>query len=360
MASPLDPATLALHADDGIEPCPDVAPPLHPSTTFAADNAEGLVYSRSDNPTRNRLEAVLGALEGGHAIVYGSGLAAVTALLHHLHPKRVAIGGGYHGTHAVLAQWAALGVAAVPLDADLRRGDLLWLETPKNPMCEVADIAEGAHRAHAAGAWVAVDSTFATPVLQQPLALGADFVMHSSTKFLSGHSDALGGVLAVAAPERAKQLRQERSVQGSVLGVLETWLTLRSLRTLSLRVRRQSDTAAQLAQWLSGRVAKVWHPSLPGHPGHQVAQEQMRGPGGVLSIELESESQAQSLPGALRLFRDATSLGGVEALIEWRRRHDPNAPPALLRLSAGLEDANDLIEDLRQGLIAVSKGIKGR
>jgi len=359
MAPPLDMATLALHADDGIEPGPDVAPALHPTTTFVADNTQGLVYSRNDNPTRARLEAVLGALEGGHAAVYGSGLAAVTALLHHLHPKRVAIEGGYHGTHAVLAQWEALGVESIPFNADLRQGDLLWLETPKNPMCEVADIAESARRAHVARAWIAVDSTFATPVLQQPLALGADFVMHSSTKFLSGHSDALGGVLAVVDPERAKRLRQERSVQGSVLGVLETWLTLRSLRTLSLRVKRQSDTATQLAQWLSQKVAKTWHPSLPGHPGYQVAREQMRGPGGVLSIELDSEHQARSLPGMLRLFEDATSLGGVESLIEWRRRHDPKAPVGLLRVSAGLEEANDLIQDLRQGLIAVGHKLNG-
>lgn len=259
--------TLALHADDGVEPGADIAPALHPTTTFAADNEQGLVYSRNDQPTRQRLEAVLGSLEGGHAIVYGSGLAAVSALLHHLHPKRVAIGGGYHGTHAVIAHWSSLGVASVPLDAELGRGDMLWVETPKNPMCEVTDIAEAARRAHTAGAWLAVDSTFATPVLQQPLALGADFVMHSSTKFLGGHSDALGGVLAVTDADRAGQLRSERAVQGSVLGVLETWLTLRSLRTLALRVERQSESATQLAGWLAGKVPRVWHPSLTEHPG---------------------------------------------------------------------------------------------
>ncbi len=350
---PLDPATLALHADDGVEPGPDVSPPLHLATTYMADNSQGLVYGRNDNPTRLRLEAVLGALEGGHAAVYGSGLAAFSALLHHLHPKRVAIDGGYHGTHAVLAQWATLGVQPVPLDIELRAGDLLWLETPKNPMCEIADIAAGAVRAHAAGAWCAVDSTFATPALQRPLALGADFVMHSSTKFLSGHSDALGGVLAVSDPERAKKLRAERAVQGNVLGVLETWLTLRSTRTLALRVDRQSATATHLAAWLATRVPKVWHPSLPGHPGYEIAKEQMRGPGGVLSIELSTEAQAKALPAKLKLFQDATSLGGVESLIEWRKRHDSNAPPRLLRISVGLEHADDLIEDLNQGLASV-------
>jgi cystathionine gamma-synthase len=353
MTAPDDPATLAVHADDGIEPTPDVAPPLHVATTYAADNPQGLVYGRNENPTRHRLEAVLGALEGGHAVVYGSGLAAVTAALHHLHPKRVAVSGGYHGTHAVLAQWAPLGVESVPIDAKLEKGDLLWLETPKNPMCEVADIAESARRAHSAGAWLAVDSTFATPVLQRPLELGADLVMHSSTKFLSGHSDALGGVLAVASPERARQLRAERAVQGSVLGVLETWLTLRSTRTLMLRVQRQSESASRLAAWLAPRVHKVWHPSLPGQPGYEIAKEQMRGPGGVLSIELETEDRARAMPGKLRLFQDATSLGGVESLIEWRKRHDLKAPPKLLRVSVGLESVEDLIEDFRQGLAAV-------
>jgi cystathionine gamma-synthase len=343
-------ATLALHADDGIEPGPDIAPPLHTTTTYAADNPQALVYARSDHPTRNRLEAVLGAMEGGHAVVYASGLAAVSALLHHLHPRRVAIDGGYHGTHAVLAQWAGLGVEVVPIDADLRQGDLLWLETPKNPRCEVADIAQAARRTRPAGAWLGVDSTFATPALQRPLHLGADFAMHSSTKFLAGHSDALGGVLAVRDPERAAQLRRERAVQGNVPGVLETWLTLRSLRTLALRIERQSDSASRLAAWLTGKVRRVWHPSIPGHPGYEVAKEQMRGPGGVLSIELDSESAARALPAKLRLLRDATSLGGVESLIEWRRRHDPKAPPGLLRVSVGLEHPEDLIEDFRRAL----------
>jgi cystathionine gamma-synthase len=350
MSDALKPETLALHADDGIEPGPDISPPIHTTTTYEADNAQGLVYGRNDHPTRLRLEAILGALEGGHAAVYGSGLAAVTALMHHLHPRRVAIDGGYHGTYAVLGQWAPLGVEVVPLATDLRKGDLLWIESPKNPQCEVYDIAEAARRAHAAGAWLAVDSTFATPVLQCPLDLDADFVMHSSTKFLSGHSDALGGVLAVRDSERGAQLRRERAVQGNVLGVLETWLTLRSMRTLSIRVQRQSESATRLAGWLKAHVPKVWHPSLPGHPGFEIAKEQMRGPGGVLSIELETEAQARALPAKLKLLHDATSLGGVESLIEWRRRHDTKAPPALLRVSVGLEHPDDLIEDFRQAL----------
>lgn len=350
----LDPATLSIHADDDLESAPDRAPPLHVATTFAADNAEGLVYGRDDALTRRRLEAVLGALEGGHAVTYASGLAAVYAALRHLRPRRVAIDRGYHGTHLVLERLAEGGLEVLPLDASLQAGDVVWLETPKNPTCELEDIALHAGRAHAAGARVVVDSTFATPVLQQPLALGADVVMHSTTKFIAGHSDALGGVLVVADPERAERLRAERTVTGAVQGALETWLTLRSLRSLSLRVERQSATAARLAAWLAeqvpGRVARVWHPSLPHHPGHEIAQRQMRSGGGVLAIQMADDELARALPGRLRLFQDATSLGGVESLIEWRRRADPTAPEGLLRVSVGLEAPEDLVADLDQAL----------
>lgn len=350
MKDELGPATVAIHADAGVEDAPDVAPPLHTATTYEAGNAAELVYSRYDQTTRRRLEAVLGALEGGHAVTYPSGQAATYAALRHLRPKRVAIDRGYHGTHAVLAHLERDGVAVVPLDASLQAGDVLWLETPKNPTCELEDIAAHARRAHTAGARLVVDSTFATPVLQTPLALGADLVMHSSTKFLSGHSDALGGVLVAPDADTAAALAAERGVTGAVPGTLECWLTLRSLRTLTVRVQRQTETASALAAWLEGRVARVWHPSLPGHPGYALGQRQMRGPGGVLSIELESEEAAKALPDRLRLFQNATSLGGVESLIEWRRLHDPQAPPGLLRLSVGLEAPRDLIADLAQAL----------
>ncbi len=353
-SAPLAPETLALHADAGLEPAADVAPPIHVSTTFEADNAGGLVYARNDQPTRRRLEAVLGALDGGAAVVYASGQAAATAALLHFLPRRIAIArGGYHGTHAAIDALARLGVEKVPLDAPLSAGDLVWLETPRNPTCECFDVAAHAARAHAAGAWLAVDGTFATPVLQQPLALGADLVMHSSTKFLSGHSDALGGVLVARDPALAQALRQARTVSGAVPGALETWLTLRGVRTLALRVRAQSEAATRIAGWLAPRVARVWHPSRPDHPSHALAARQMRGPGPVLSFELADEAAARALPGRLRLFRDATSLGGVESLVEWRRKHDAEAPPALLRLSVGLEDPADLIADLEQALARV-------
>jgi cystathionine gamma-synthase len=345
------PETLAIHADAAVEGAPDVAPPIHVATTFLAGNPDGLVYSRADQPTRRRLEAVLGALEGGDAVVYASGQAATTAALQHFRPARVAIGrGGYHLTHAAIA---AAGIAEVPLDAPLGRGDLVWLETPKNPTCELHDVAAHAARARAAGAHLVVDGTFATPVLQRPLALGADLVMHSMTKFLSGHSDALGGVLAAREPARAARLREERAVTGAVPGSLETWLVLRGVRTLALRVRHQSATAARLAAWLEPRVARVWHPSLPSHPDHALAARQMAAGGPMLALELRTEEAARALPGHLRLFRDATSLGGVESLVEWRRRQDPEAAPTLLRLSVGLEDPEDLRADLEQALARV-------
>ena len=354
MERKLRPDTLAIHADAGLERDPDVAPPIHVATTFAADNDQGLVYSRNDQPTRRRLEAVLGALEGGEAVVYASGQAAATAAVLHLAPRRVAIArGGYHGSQAAIDALRPFGVEKVPLDAALSPGDVVWLETPKNPTCEIQDVAAHAARARAAGARVVVDGTFASPVLQRPLALGADLVMHSMTKFLSGHSDAVGGVLVARDGAAAEALRRARTVSGAVPGALETWLVLRGVRTLSLRVRRQSDTAARLAAWLEPRVARVWHPSLPSHPGHAVAARQMSGFGAVLSIELASEEAARALPRHLEIFRDATSLGGVESLLEWRRRHDPEAPPALLRMSVGLEDFEDLASDLEQGLAKV-------
>ena len=350
MNKPLDPQTRAIHADAGLEAAPDIAPPLHLTTTFVADNSGNLTYSRRDQPTRRRLEAVLGALEGGHAVVYPSGQAAVYAAMRHFRPARVAIDRGYHGTQELLRVLGKEGVRLIALDADFRPGDLIWLETPKNPACELEDIAGYAKRARDAGATLAVDSTFATPVLQNPLALGAHLVMHSSTKFLCGHSDAMGGVLVVEEEELAGRLREERTVSGSVLGSLETWLTLRSLRTLGVRVERQSQTATKLAAWLVERVPRVWHPSLPSHPNFELGQRQMRGPGGILSFELDDPAAAQALPNRLRLFQNATSLGGVESLIEWRRKHEPSAPEGLLRVSVGLEGPEDLISDLTNGL----------
>lgn len=344
--------TLAIHADADLEDGSDVAPPIHVSTTFAASEEPGApIYAREGTITRERLEAVLGALEGGHAITYASGQAASFAALLLLKPQRVAfVRGGYHGTRALLRAMKQVGVEMVDLDAPLREGDVLWVETPENPTCVVHDVAAHAARAHAAGATLVVDSTFATPMLQQPLALGADLVMHSMTKFLSGHSDALGGALVTKDMAVARELRAMRTTFGAVPGALEAWLVLRGLRTLGLRVRRQSETATTLAAWLAGKVPRVWHPSLPEHPGHEVAKRQMRGFGAMLAIELDREEDARTFPARLRLFRNATSLGGVESLAEWRRKHDASAPPGLVRISVGVEEPADLIADLAQAL----------
>ena len=211
-----------------------------------------------------------------------------------------------------------------------------------------------------------VDGTFAPPPLQHPLALGADLVMHSTTKYLSGHSDAMGGALCVRDEALAAQLKDDRTALGSTPGAMEVWLLLRSLRTLHLRVERQSHTATRLARWLedatlhrehplSGMIHAVHHPSLTSHVSHEIALRQMPGGcGGVLAVELQSEEAAKALPAQLALFRDATSLGGVESLVEWRRKYDDEVSPLLLRLSIGLEDEEDLKQDLEQAIATVS------
>lgn len=345
-------ATWAIHADAGIEVDSDLGPPIHVTTTFKAGDPDGFVYSRNDQPTRRRLERVLGKLEGGSAVFYPSGQAASFAALLHFRPRRIAIDRGYFGTHHLLHRLTG-DLKIVDIREGFERGDLVWLETPKNPMVDIEDIAEYAVRAHRADAIVLVDSTLATPVLQNPLRLGADVVMHSSTKFIAGHSDALGGVLVVADGERAERLRQEREDYGLVPGALETWLTLRSVRTLELRVRRQSESAAEICRWLSNHVDRVWHPSLLEAEGNDVYRRQMSGGGGLLCFAIGDAEKAMRLPSKLRLFRDATSLGGVESLLEWRHKHDKEISPKILRASIGLEWPSDLIADLEQGLMAV-------
>lgn len=389
--APLGSATAALHADAhhpwAYSTDADISPPLSMSTTFACppEGESGHCYSRCSNPTRDRAEALLGAIEATdqlvHAVLYASGLAATFAALSALLPSRVAVSGGYHGTHLVLNQLRRLSggtkfeTIPLPAPADvgatLRSGDVLWLETPRNPDVHIADIAAYVQAAKSVGGVrVVVDGTFAPPPIQRPLDLGADVVMHSSTKYLSGHSDAMGGALCVADAALATQLREERTAMGSTPGGLECWLLLRSLRTLHLRVHRQCDTATALAKWLhaavnrggggsnhplSGLVRSVAHPSLPSDPSHEVASRQMNGGfGGCLALELETEAAARALPAALSLFSDATSLGGVESLIEWRRKYDDQVSPLLLRISFGLEEPQHLKADLQRAIRAVS------
>ena len=380
--------TAAIHADNSVAKSfstdLDVSPPLSLSTTYECSDG-GHVYSRITNPTRERCETLLGAVEGTpdgavHAILYSSGLAATFGVLARLMPRRIAIDGGYHGTHLVIDQLqrlsggAHLQTVGLPSPGEIASsglgpGDVLWLETPRNPDCHVADIASYVEAARAAGGVrVVVDGTFAPPPLQRPLALGADVVMHSTTKGLAGHSDAMGGALCVADAALAESLRADRTALGSTPGSLEVWLLMRSLRTVHLRVERQSTTAAALAAWLhqattgndpshplAGLVRSVAHPSLPSDPNHAVAVQQMPGGfGGCFALELTSEAAAKALPSRLALFRDATSLGGVESLIEWRRKYDAAISPYLLRCSVGLEDAEHLKQDLQRAILKAS------
>jgi len=266
-----------------------------------------------------------------------------------------------------------MGLEVIPLpslsaaESVLRQGDLVWLETPRNPACDIYDIAEYSRIAHSKGARVCVDSTFAPPPVQRPLACGADISMHSTTKGLAGHSDAIGGALVVSDVELHAKLERQRIALGAVPGSLETWLLLRSLRTLHVRVEKQCDSTAAIAKWLHasieeiahplhGLVYKVHHASLPSDPGHVIAKKQMGEGlfGSVFAILLQTETAAKALPAALRLFKDATSLGGVESLIEWRRKYDDAVDARLLRISVGLENEADLRADLTRAIREVS------
>ena len=258
-------------------------------------------------------------------------------------------------------KYVKLGVGIHDL-AKLKKGDVVWLEVPKNPTCEVADIRAMAKITSSMGIILAVDQTFAPPPLLNAFDFGADVVMHSTTKYLSGHSDCLGGALVVKNPQMRAQLLSQRTLTGSVPGSLNTWLLLRSLRTLSVRVKAQSKSAAAIAAWLDteGRkygVTRVFHPSLESHPTHEFAAIQMPSGlyGGVLSFMLQDASSAQKLGSFTHFFKDATSLGGVESLIEWRHKWAPEESKNLLRISVGLEDSDDLINDLQSALRQVAE-----
>ncbi len=343
------PFTAALHADAVVADGPDVAPPIHVATTFDRDTQDEWVYRRDGHHTTVRLEAVLGALEGGHAVMYPSGMAAVAAALSHVRPRRVSLPQDvYHGVRALVGREAAAGRWEVVVPERLEAGDVWWVETPSNPKCLVTDIAAVAASARERGVVVVVDSTFATPVLQRPLALGAHLVMHSTTKFIAGHSDSMGGVLVSADADVASALRHDRHLDGDVPGALETWLALRGVRTLPLRIERQCQTAASLVDVLLDLVPRVWYPLAPTQPDRDVALGQMAAGGAVVSVELVDYDAAQAAVAKLRLFRRATSLGGVESLAEHRRAVDEAAPPGLIRLSVGLEDPADLAADVTQ------------
>lgn len=367
--------TLAVHA--GAQPDAEtgaVTPPMHLSTTFvhAPDGHApgGFHYIRSGHPTQDRLEQAMAALEGGaHAFAFGSGMAAIAAVLAGL-PAGSAVlfpDDVYHGLRTLVQTWfPRWSLTAAYVDqSDIEavraawtaQTRLLWLETPSNPRMKVADIAALATLAHERGAAVGVDNTFATPALQQPLALGADVVVHSATKYLGGHSDVQGGLVIVrddaALAARVAAFRRDA---GAVLSPFNAWLILRGLRTLSCRMERHGRNALAVARFLAGhaRVTAVHFPGLPGHPGHALAKRQMRGDSGMLSIEIAGgREDALAVAGRLRLFVNATSLGGCESLVEHRASiegADAIVPEGLLRLSIGVEDADDLIADLDQAL----------
>jgi cystathionine gamma-synthase len=365
-------------------PAPDphtgsVSPAIHPSTTFARDAAYALLspdrdYTRDRNPTYLGVEEQLRALEdGAGAMLFSSGMAAATAVFQTLAPGDhvVAPRSMYFGLRkwltAFTQRWGVGLDSYVNDDLDglaaaIRPGKtkLVWAETPANPTWEVTDLAAAADLAHRAGARLAVDSTVATPVLTRPIGLGADLVMHSATKYLNGHGDVLGGVLVTAKLDDPwVSLGAHRHDAGAVLGPFEAWLLGRGLRTLFLRVERASDTALSLARRLAEHpaIASVLYPGLPSHPNHAVATRQMDGRyGGMLSILVRGGAPAAlAVAGRLQLFVRATSLGGVESLVEHRLTAEgPTsvAPPELLRLSVGLEDPDDLWEDLAEALVS--------
>jgi len=371
------PDTTAVHAGRSPDPVTGaVTPNLVFSSTFARDDQGQLlgahIYSRTSNPNRSAVESALAALEGGgHGLAFASGQAAAAAIFATLAPgDRVLLPDDlYHGTRYLatneFARWGLIAefidtsdVAAITA-ALQRPARVLWLETPSNPRLKISDLAAAAQLARAAGALVVVDNTWATPVLTRPLALGAHVVLHSTTKYLGGHSDLLGGALVVGADAPAEFLARLRSWQnlgGGVPAPFDCWLLLRSLSTLPLRVRAQCATAATLAAWLAThpQVERVYYPGLASHPNHTVAARQMSAFGGMISFEVRGgHDAAKAVATRVKLITAATSLGGVESLIEHRRPVEGPAsvtPPGLLRFSVGLEHVDDLRADLAQAL----------
>ena len=357
-----------------------VTPPIHLSTTFArapdgALGPQGFLYARQDNPTRRSLERCLAELEGGAGCAaFASGAAATAAIFQSLRPGDhvIAPHDAYHGSTKLLRElFAPWGLEASLVEmtdaANVERAlrpttRLVWVESPSNPMLRITDIARVAEIARAHGARTAVDATWATPAITRPLALGADLVMHATTKYLGGHSDTLGG--AVIAREEGDEMfariRQVQTSAGAVPSPFECWLVLRGVRTLPWRMRAHSANAAAVARMLAAhpKVARVHYPGLASHAGHAIAARQMALFGGMLSFEVRSapgreRETALGVAARCRLFTRATSLGGSESLIEHRASVEPpesGTPETLLRLSVGLEHESDLLEDLERAL----------
>jgi len=371
--------TLAVHAGHQPDPATGaVSPPIHLSTTFAREPdgtlPHGFVYARSDNPTRRELERALAALEGGAtALAFASGMAATAAVFQSLLPGDhvIAPRDAYYGTgkllREVMAGWGLLSTLVDMTDpaavaaAVTPQTRLIWIETPSNPTLAVTDVARISAIARAAGALCVCDNTWATPVLQRPLGLGCDLVMHSTTKYLGGHSDLTGGALvAPAENDWTARLRTLQALGGAVPSAFDCWLLMRGIRSLPWRMRGHCENAATVAGFLAGHdvVDVVHYPGLAGDPGHAVAARQMAGFGGMVSVQVKGGAEAAlEVVRRVRLFTRATSLGGSESLIEHRASvegPESRTPPGLLRLSIGLEHAEDLVEDLDQALRGVA------
>jgi cystathionine gamma-synthase len=369
--------TRAIHVGQDPEPAYGaVTVPIYQTSTFAQESVgthRGYEYSRTDNPTRTALQEVVASLEGArHGLAFSSGMAATATLFYLLRPgDHVVIpddvyGGTYRLLAQVLADWEVAFDAVDLTDVDAVRKAfreetrMLWAETPTNPLLKVVDIEALAAIAHEGSARVVVDNTFATPYLQTPLSLGADIVMHSTTKYLGGHSDVVGGALALDDADTYERLRFLQNAAGAVPGPLDCFLVLRGVKTLAVRMDAHCRGAKRVAEFLreQPRVRRVHFPGLPEHPGHEIAARQMRDFGGMVSFEMETEEEALEVARRTRLFFLGESLGGVESLIEHpgRMTHASVAgsplevPSTLLRLSVGIEHPDDLIEDLAQAL----------
>ncbi|HSC72969.1 MAG TPA: cystathionine gamma-synthase [Gaiellaceae bacterium] len=375
----MDFETRAIH--EGQEPDPTtgaVTVPIYQTSTYvqeAVGEHKGYDYSRVANPTRTALQLCLASLESAeHGLAFASGLGAVTTIMHLVSPgdRIVSVNDVYGGVYRMFSQvyepkgyeftWLPAGEIGGNLAEHLdERTRIVWLETPTNPLLNVIDIEAAAEAAHAAGALVVVDNTFATPYLQRPLELGADIVVHSTTKYLGGHSDVVGGFAATNDPTIAERLQFLQKSLGAVPGPFDCWLVLRGIKTLAVRMQRHCDNAEVVALSLSRNplVERVLYPGLPTHPGHDVAAKQMRHFGGMISFLVESEEEAVALVARTRIFKLAESLGGVESLIEHpaRMTHASTAdapfaaPKNLIRLSVGLESAEDLVDDLEAALV---------
>jgi len=370
--------TRAIHAGQDPEPAYGaVSVPIYQTSTYAQSAVgenKGYDYARTGNPTRTALETALAALEeGSGALCYASGMAAESNLFYLLSPgDHVVLGDDvYGGTYRLVARVLApaMGLEYDVVDTtDLEavkkavreETRVVWVETPTNPLLRVVDLEAVAGIAHGAGAWLVVDNTFASPYLQQPIAFGADFVTHSATKYLGGHSDVVGGALVTTDAEVHERLKFLQNAAGGVPGPLDCFLVLRGLKTLAVRMEAHSRNADLIARFLEAhpRVAAVHYPGLPSDPGHELAKRQMSGFGGMVSFELESEDVALEVCRRTKLFFLAESLGGVESLIEHpgRMTHASVAgsalevPATLVRLSVGIEHPDDLLEDLEQAL----------